>query len=107
MALTCKNSVWNIHDTCANFQPTRFFGYHVELLTVNCDSIDGYEWWIQLSDDVSGLYVNIYYPLNAKNRRNYTVLVRGAINKDIPHKHGESGLFKNKILPLLEAFNCI
>ncbi len=115
MSIETKESVWVLCDTGSGYQPYSWFNYNSWQDSQNTDiqKLKNYKHWLSIFNDVSGFYVDIFYPENAKNGKWCKVLAfhpKGLYQlkkmrfDSITWIHGEDGLFATEILTILEKY---
>lgn len=104
---------WELLDTGAAFQPTRFFGGLSDKQATHVKPPDGYEHWLQIVSFHNGHYeMNVFYPLDPADGERISVLIDinwydNRLNNSpselivIEWWHSMPGLFNKAIMPLL------
>lgn len=115
MSIETKESIWVLCKTGSGYQPYAWFNRSVWQNSQNTDipQISNYKHWLSIFNDVFGFYVDVFYPENPKEGKQYKILVfhpKGIyeISKrkfdSIAWIHGEEGLFEAEILTILEKY---
>lgn len=89
-----------------DIQPLTLFRHSKEYQALkgfepNDPKVEGYKLWVHLFCDTIGYSTYILYPTKTKEGEKIKVLFHGLATGYIEWIHGEIGLFKEKIVPLL------